>query len=83
MNAAIMPVAGEQNHLVDLMRETHGIDGQLDVNASFELSAATRIRKLFDRLHDDNVAIVIEPIGQWADRRIFLIFNNSRVVKRA
>ena len=80
---AEISVAGEKNHLVDLIGQIHGIHGQFDVNASFELAAAALVRELFHGLQDDNVAIVIEPICQRADRRIFLIFNNSRVVECA
>ena len=76
---AEISVAGEQNHLVDLIGEILGIHGQFDVSASFDFAAADGVRELFHRLHDHNVAIVVEPICSWADRRIFLIFDTIAV----
>jgi hypothetical protein len=76
-------VAREQNHLVNLTGELHGIDGKLDVHVSLELAAAAGVRELFHRLGDHGVAVVTEPICQRAQRGIFLIFTDCRVVERA
>ena len=68
-------VAGEQNHLVDLTGEIHGIDGKLDVHVSLDLAATAGVRELLHRLGDYGVAVVTEPICQRAERGIFLIFD--------
>jgi hypothetical protein len=76
-------IAGEQDHLVDLTGEIHGIDGKLDVHVSLDLAATAGVRELLHRLGDYGVAIVTEPICQRPERGIFLIFNDCRVVERA
>ena len=76
-------VAGEQNHLVDLIGEIHGIDGKFDGHVSLHLAATAGVRELLHRLGDYGVAIVTEPICQRAERGRFLIFDDCRVVERA
>ena len=41
----------------------------------FKLSTPDRIYEFLDCLRDDRVAVVVQPIDQWADRRDLLIFG--------
>ena len=74
-------IAGEQNHLIDLTNHLHGIDGKFDVHVSLDLAAAAGVSELFHRLGDYSVAVVTEPIGQWAQRGILLILEGRLVVE--
>jgi hypothetical protein len=67
--------------VVDVGRELERIDGELDVHISLHLAAAGGIDELLGRLRHHPVAVVIEPVDQRADGRIFLIFYKRRVVK--
>ncbi len=80
---AEVAVAGEQHHLVDVRRHLHGIDGKLDIHVAFDLASAGLVDELFGRLGDDGVAVIVEPIDQRPDRRIFLILDHRGVVERA
>ena len=55
-------IAREQDHLVDLTGEIHGIDGKLDVHVSLHLAATAGVCELLHRLGDYGVAVVTEPI---------------------
>jgi hypothetical protein len=46
----------------------------IDVHISFQLSTPDRIYEFLDCLRDDRVAVGVQPIDQWADRRELLIF---------
>src|SRR5687768_1795870 len=59
------------------------IDGELNVHVALDLAAAGGVDELLRRLRDHAIAIVIEPVDQRADGRIFLIFYKGRVVKGA
>ena len=64
---AEIAIAGEQHHLIDVRREFHGIDRELDVHIAFDLAPAGLIDEFLGRLGDDGVAVVIEPIDQRTD----------------
>ena len=64
-------------------RELHGIDRELDVHVALDLAAAGLVDEFLGRLGDDGVAVVVEPIDQRADRRIFLILDHGGVIERA
>jgi hypothetical protein len=51
------------------------IDRKLDVHIAFHPAAAAGVGEFLGRLGDDGVAIVVEPVEQRADRRIFPILN--------
>ena len=76
-------VAGKQHHVVDRAGELHGIDGKLDIHVAFDLAAAGLIDEFLGRLGHDRVAVIVEPIDQRPDRRIFLILDNRGVIERA
>ena len=80
---AEIAVAGEQHHLVDMLGELHGIDRELDVHVALDLAAAAGVDEFLGRLGDDGVAVVVEPVDQRTDRRIFLILDDRGVVERA
>jgi hypothetical protein len=46
----------------------------IDVHISFQLSTPQPIYEFLDCLRDDRVAVGVQPIDQWADRRELLIF---------
>ena len=62
--------------------ELHRIDGKLDIHAALHFAAAAGVDELLGGLGDDGVAVVIEPIDERADRRVFLILDNGRVIER-
>ncbi len=80
---AEIAVTGEQHDLVDMFGEFHGIDRELDIHVALDLAAAGGVDEFFGRLGDDGEAVVIEPVDQGTDRRIFLIFDDRGVVERA
>jgi hypothetical protein len=49
----------------------------------FTLRRPEAVDEFLGRLGDHGVAVVVEPIDQGADRRIFLILNDRGVVERA
>ena len=75
-------VAGEQHHVVDVGREFHGIDCELDIHVAFDLAAAGLVDEFLGGLGDDRIAVVVEPVDQRANRGIFLILDHSSVIKR-
>ena len=80
---AKVAVAGEQHHLVDVFGEFHGVDRKLDVHVTLHLAPAAGVDEFLDRLGDDGVAVVVQPVDQGTDRREFLIFDDCCVVERA
>src|SRR5258705_12107577 len=56
---------------------------ELDVHVALYLGAAAGVDEFLGRLGDDGVAVVIEPVDQRTDRRVFLIFNDRGVIERA
>src|SRR6202012_2364253 len=54
-----------------------------DVHVALHLAAAAGVDEFLGRLRDDGVAVVVEPVDQGTDRRIFLIFDDRGVIERA
>ena len=79
---AEIAVAGEQHHVVDMGREFHGIDRELDVHVALNLAAAGLVDEFLGGLGDDRIAVVVEPIDQRANRGIFLILDHGGVIER-
>ena len=80
---AEVAVAGEQHHVIDVGRDFHGVDGELDVHVALDLAPAGLVDEFLGRLGDDGIAVVVEPIDQRPDRRIFLILDHGGVIERA
>ncbi len=80
---AEIAVAGEQHDLVDMFGKLHGIDGELDVHVALHLAAAGLVDELLGRLGDHGVAVVVQPVDQRTNRRVFLILDNCGVVECA
>ena len=76
-------VAGEQHHVIDMRSHFHGVDRELDIHVAFDLAAAGRVDELLCRLGHDRVAVVVEPVDQRPNGRIFLIVHQSRVIEGA
>src|SRR5262249_32641865 len=79
--AGEIAVAGEQNHLIDMRRNLHGIDRKLDVHVALDLAPTGLIDEFLGGLGDDGVAVVVEPIDQRSNRRIFLIPDHVGVAE--
>ncbi len=74
-------VAGEEHHEVEMVRHLHGVDRELDVHVAFDFPAPGRIDELLGRLRHDGIAVVIKPIDQRTDGRIFLIVDQGGIVE--
>ncbi len=61
----------------------HGVDRQFDVHVALDLAAAGLVDEFLGRLGHDGVAVVVEPVDQGPDRRIFLILDHRGVIERA
>ena len=46
---AEIAVAGEQHHVIDVRRDLHGIDGELDVHVALDLAAAGLVDEFLGR----------------------------------
>ena len=62
-------------------RHLEHVDRQLDIHVPFDPAPSHRVGEFLGRFGDHRVAVVIEPIDQRPDRRIFLIFNQSSIVE--
>src|SRR5215831_6581950 len=80
---AEVAVAREQHHVVDRPCDFHGIDRELDVHVALDLAPAGLIDEFLGRLGHDAVAIVVEPVDQRPDRRIFLVLDHGGVIEGA
>ena len=76
-------VAREQDDVVDLPGHLHHVDGDLDIHVALDLPPPHRVGELLGGLGDHRVAVVVEPVDQRADRRVFLILQQGGVVERA
>src|SRR5207247_1785198 len=59
------------------------IDRKLDIHVALDLAAAGGVDEFLGRLGDDGVAVVVKPVDQRADRGIFLILDDGRVIESA
>src|SRR5690606_16522788 len=50
------------------------------IHVAFDLAAAHGIRELLGGLGDDLVPVIVEPIDQRTDRRVFLVLYQCRVI---
>jgi hypothetical protein len=81
--AAEIAVAGEQDDVVKVIGQAHGVDRQLDVHVALDLAPARGVGELLGWLRHHRIAVVVEPIYQRANGRVFLVFDQGRVVERA
>jgi hypothetical protein len=77
------PSPEKMTRMVDRLGLLHRIDGKLDVHIALDLAAAERVGEFLGGLGDDLVAVVVEPVDQRADRGIFLVLDEGRVIIRA
>ena len=54
--------------MIDRVDQLHHVDGQFDVHVALDLAPAGLVDEFLGRLGDDGIAVVVEPIDQWADR---------------
>jgi hypothetical protein len=65
---AEIAVAREKHHMIDMLGDLHGIDGEFDVHVAFDLATAGLVNKFLGRFGDHGVAVIVEPVDQRADR---------------
>jgi SsrA-binding protein len=75
-----IPVAGKQHHVIVERRQFQGIDTQLDVHVAFHLAPPRGIGELLGRLGNHGEAIIVQPVDQRADGRIFLVLDQRGVI---
>ena len=78
---AEVAVAGEQHDVVDVGRHLHRVDRELDVHVALDLAPAGGVGELLRGLGDHGEAVVVQPVDQRPDRRIFLGLEQRRVVE--
>jgi len=66
--------------MVDMLGHLHRIDGEFDVHVALHLRRPSESTIPWSAC-DDRIAIVVEPVDQRADGRIFLIFDQPRYSK--
>ena len=66
---AEVAVAGEQDHMVQMLGHLQDVDGELDVHVALDLAAAHGVGEFLGRLRHHGVAVVIQPVDQRPDRR--------------
>lgn len=79
---AEIAVPREEEDVIHLVGHLHGIDDQVDVDAALGLTAALGIGEFLDRLGHHCVTVIVKPVDQGTDRRVFLVFDERRVVER-
>ena len=67
--------------MIDVLRHLEHVDRQLDIHVAFDAAPPHRVGEFLCRLGHHRIAIVIEPIDERSDRRIFLVFDQSSIVK--
>ena len=80
---AEIAVAREQHHVVEMGREFERVDRELDIHVALDLAPARAVGEFLGGLGDDAVAVIVEPIDERPDRRVFLVLDNRRVVEGA
>ncbi len=69
--------------MIDMRRHFHHIDGQFDIHVALHLPAAHGIGVFLGRLGHHGEAVIVEPVDQRPQRRIFLILDQGRVIESA
>ncbi len=68
--------------MVEILRHLHDVDGELDIHVALDLAPPGRVRVLLGRLCHHRVAVVVEPVDEGPDRRVFLVTEQGGVIKR-
>ena len=63
--------------------QLHHVGNKLDVHIAFHFPASGVIGEFLGGLGDHRVAVVIQPVDQRADRRVFLVFHQRGVIEGA
>ena len=78
-----MCIRDRQNDVIQVRRHFHHVDGQFDIHIALDLAAAEGIGEFLGRLGLHGEAVIVVPIYQGSNRRIFLIFQLGGVGKCA
>ena len=65
------------------MRHFHNIDGDFSIHITLELTLSERIGKFSRRPGDDCVAIIIQPVDNRPNRRMFRLVRECGMIDRA
>lgn len=76
-------VAREEHDMVNVRRDLQGVDREFDIHVAFDFAPAHGIGKLFGRLGHHGEAVVVQPVDERFDRRIFVILQEGGVVECA
>ena len=60
----------------------HRVHGQFNVHVALDLTPAHAVRVFTGWLGDHGEAIVIQPVDQRPDGRIFVVFKKRCIIKR-
>ena len=69
--------------MVDVLRHLEHVDRQLDIHVALDPAPTHRVGEFLGRLGYHRVAVVIEPIDERPDRRVFLVLDQSSIVERS
>ena len=61
--------------------ELHGVDSEFDIHVALHLAMAAGVDEFPGRLGDHGIAVIVEPVDQRPDRRIFLILDDRGVIE--
>ena len=64
-----------------MRRHIHGVDRKLDIHVAFDFAPSGRVDELLRWFRHDRVTIIVKPVDQWPNGRIFLIVDESRIVE--
>ena len=66
-----------------MVAELHDIDRELNIHVALDLTATQCIGEFLGRLRHYLVAVIVEPVDQRPDRRIFGVVHERCVVNGA
>ena len=71
-------VAREKDHLIDMRRDPHCVDRKFDVDVALDLAPASLIDEFFGCFGNYGEAVVVQPIEERLERRMFVILEDGR-----
>jgi hypothetical protein len=76
-------VAREKEHLIDMRCDLHCVDRKFDVYVAFDFPPTRLIEEFFGCFGNHGEPVVVQPIEEWLERRMFIILEDSGVVERS
>ena len=78
---AEIAVAGKEHDVIDMRRNFHRVDRQLDIHIAFDLAAPLAVGEFLGRFGHHGEAVVMQPIHERTDRAVFVVFQERRIIK--